>query len=89
MRLRLGSRRPLPQRETLTIAGFAMKERKFDGIFVGRQEGESLLYAGKVDHGFDTATAKDLQARLKPPIRKTQPYTKRIAHKGIGSSRNW
>ena len=21
--------------------------------------------------------------------RKTQPYTKRIAHKGIGSSRNW
>ena len=71
------------QRETLTIAGFAMKERKFDGIFVGRQKGESLLYAGKVDHGFDTATAKDLQARLKPLIRKTQPYSKRIAHKGI------
>ena len=36
-----------------------------------------------MDHGFDTATAKDLQARLKPLIRKTQPYTKRIAHKGI------
>jgi bifunctional non-homologous end joining protein LigD len=76
------------QRETLTIAGFAMKERKFDGIFVGRQKGESLLYARKVDHGFDTATAKDLQARLKPLIRKTQPYSKRIAHKGIGSSRS-
>jgi len=29
------------QRETLTIAGFAMKDRKFDGIFVGRQKGES------------------------------------------------
>jgi len=36
-----------------------------------------------VDHGFDTATANDLQARLKPLIRKTQLYTKRIAHKGI------
>jgi bifunctional non-homologous end joining protein LigD len=71
------------QRDTLTIAGFAMKERKFDGIFVGRQKGESLLYAGKVDHGFDTATVKDLQARLKPLIRKTQPFSKRIAHKGI------
>jgi len=71
------------QRETLTIAGFAIKDRKFDGIFVGRQKGGSLLYAGKVDHGFDAATAKDLQVRLKPLIRKTQPYTKRIAHKGI------
>lgn len=29
------------------------------------------------------ATAKDLQVRLTPLIRKTQPYTKRIAHKGI------
>jgi bifunctional non-homologous end joining protein LigD len=36
-----------------------------------------------VDHGFDTASAKDLQARLKPLIRKTQPYAKKIAHRGI------
>ncbi len=49
----------------------------------GSKKAGSLLYAGKVDHGFDTATAKDLQARLKLMIRKTQPYTKRIAHKGI------
>ncbi|MBR1238367.1 non-homologous end-joining DNA ligase [Bradyrhizobium sp. AUGA SZCCT0182] len=71
------------QRETLPIAGFALKGNKFDGIFVGRQKGDNLVYAGKVDHGFDLATAKDLQARLMPLIRKTQPYTKRIAHKGI------
>jgi ATP-dependent DNA ligase len=32
-----------------------------------------FVYAGKVDHGFDTTSAKDLQARLKPLIRKTQP----------------
>ena len=28
-------------------------------------------------------SAADLQKRLKPPRRKTQPYAKRIAHKGI------
>src|ERR1700761_1096194 len=41
-----------------------------------------LNYAGKVDHGFDNDIAKDLQARLKPLVRKTQPYSKRIAHRG-------
>jgi bifunctional non-homologous end joining protein LigD len=30
-----------------------------------------------------TRTAQELQARLKPLIRKTQPYSKRIAHRGI------
>jgi bifunctional non-homologous end joining protein LigD len=71
------------QRETLTIAGYALDGKKFYGIYLGRQKGEELLYAGKVDHGFDGASAKDLQARLKPLIRKTQPYTKKIAHRGI------
>ena len=28
-------------------------------------------------------SAKDLQARLKPLIGKTQPYSKKIAHRGI------
>jgi bifunctional non-homologous end joining protein LigD len=70
-------------RETLPIAGFALKENKFDGIYIGRLKGKDLVYAGKVDHGFDTASAKDLQARLKPLIRKTQPYAKKIAHKAV------
>ena len=71
------------QRETLPIAGFAIKGNQFDGIYVGRQKGNSLVYAGKVDHGFDKASAKNLQARLKPLIRNTQPYAKKIAHRGI------
>ncbi len=70
------------QRETLAIAGFAMKENKFDGLYLGRRSGEGLVYAGKVDHGFDGVSAKDLEARLKPLVRKTQP-AKRIAHRGI------
>lgn len=71
------------QRETLTIAGFALDEGKWDGIYLGRRKGADLVYAGKVDHGFDKVTAADLQKRLKLLIRKTQPYSKRIAHKGI------
>jgi bifunctional non-homologous end joining protein LigD len=71
------------QRETLPIAGFALKENKFDGIYIGRLKGNSLVYAGKVDHGFDNTSAAELQARLKPLIRKTQPYAKKVAHRAV------
>src|SRR3954452_11235642 len=71
------------QRETLPIAGFALDGNKWDGIYVGRRKGTDLVYAGKVDHGFDKASAAELRKRLTPLIRKTQPYNKRIAHKGI------
>jgi bifunctional non-homologous end joining protein LigD len=45
------------QRETLAIAGFALKQNKFDGIYIGRRKGDNLVYAGKVDYGFDRASA--------------------------------
>jgi bifunctional non-homologous end joining protein LigD len=70
------------QRETLPIAGFAMKENQFDGLYIGRIKGNHLIYAGKIDRGFDKVSTKDLQARLKPLIRRTQPYAKKIAHQG-------
>jgi bifunctional non-homologous end joining protein LigD len=35
------------QRETLSIAGFAMKGNQFDGLYVGRRKGDELIYAGK------------------------------------------
>jgi bifunctional non-homologous end joining protein LigD len=71
------------QRETLQIAGFALDGNKWDGIYVGREKAGQLVYAGKVDHGFTSESEKDLRARLKPLIRKTQPYAKKIAHRGI------
>jgi bifunctional non-homologous end joining protein LigD len=71
------------QRERLAIAGFALDGKKWDGVYLGRRKGKALVYAGKVDHGFDAASAKDLQVRLKPRIRETQPYAKKIAHRGI------
>jgi bifunctional non-homologous end joining protein LigD len=71
------------QRETLPIAGFALDGKNWDGIYIGRRKGKDFIYAGKVDHGFDKNSAVDLRARLTPLIRKTQPYSKRIAHKGV------
>ena len=71
------------QRETLTIAGFALDGDKWDGLYIGRRKGNDLVYAGKVDHGFDKTSAAELRRRLTPLIRKTQPYSKRIAHKGF------
>jgi bifunctional non-homologous end joining protein LigD len=71
------------QRETLTIAGYALDGSKFDGLYLGRRKGDDLVYAGKVVLGFDPADAKDLQLRMKPLIRKTQPYAKKIGHRGI------
>jgi bifunctional non-homologous end joining protein LigD len=71
------------QRETLPIAGFALDGNKWDGIYIGRQKAGQLIYAGKVDNGFTPEIEKDLRARLKPLIRKTQPYAKKIAHRGI------
>jgi bifunctional non-homologous end joining protein LigD len=71
------------QRETLPIAGFALDGSKWDGIYIGREKAGQLIYAGKVDHGFTPESEKDLRARLRPLIRKTQPYAKKITHRGI------
>jgi hypothetical protein len=46
--------------ETLTIAGFALDGKDWEGIYVGRRKGGDLVYAGKVDHGFDKQSAADL-----------------------------
>ena len=71
------------QRETLPIAGFALDGNKWDGLYIGREQAGQLIYAGKVDHGFTPEFEKELRAKLKPLVRRTQPYAKKIAHRGI------
>jgi bifunctional non-homologous end joining protein LigD len=71
------------QRETLMIAGFAMDGNKWDGLHVARRKGKDLIYAGRVDHGLDKLSSAALREKLTPLIRKTQPYAKKIAHRGI------
>lgn len=43
----------------------------------------TLSVLSKVDHGFDKTSAAELRRKLTPLIRRTQPYSKRIAHKGV------
>jgi bifunctional non-homologous end joining protein LigD len=59
------------------------RRQQVDGLYLGRRKGSDLIYAGKVDHGFDKDSAKEIHARLKPLIRKSQPYAKRIGHRGV------
>jgi len=66
-----------------TLLALHLDGKKWDGIYVGRRKGKDLVYAGKVDHDFTPEDAKDLQERLKPLIRKTQPYSKKTAHRRI------
>jgi bifunctional non-homologous end joining protein LigD len=67
-----GSIKPAPA-QSLTIAGFALDGNEGDGIYVGRRKGDDLIYAGKVDHGFDKQSSAELRRRLTVLIRKTQP----------------
>jgi bifunctional non-homologous end joining protein LigD len=65
-------------RETLRIVGYALKQGRFDGIYLGREEDGALNYAGKVENGFSDAVAADVIRRMKPLVQSTQAYTTRI-----------
>lgn len=66
------------QRETLRIAGYALKEGRFDGLYLGRDVAGKLTYAGKVDHGFSRDNVSELLARMKPLVQRTQAYAEKI-----------
>src|ERR1035437_88642 len=71
------------QRETLPIVGYGVKDNRFDGLYLGRKQGKELIYAGKVDHGFSPASAKDVRDRLTPLVQKTQAYSRKIKRRAI------
>jgi bifunctional non-homologous end joining protein LigD len=71
------------QRETLPIVGYGVKDNRFDGLYLGRKQGKELIYAGKVDHGFTPASAKDVRDRLTPLVQKTQAYSRKIKRRAI------
>jgi hypothetical protein len=47
--------------ENPIIAGFALDGNKWDGLYLARRKGADLIYAGKVNHGFDKVSAADLR----------------------------
>jgi bifunctional non-homologous end joining protein LigD len=66
------------QRETLQIVGYGLKGNRFDGLYVGRQTGDDLIYAGKIDLGFTPSNVADVRKRLAPLIQKSQAFSQKI-----------
>jgi bifunctional non-homologous end joining protein LigD len=69
-------------RDTFAVVGWAEKNGKFDGIYLGRNDEGELAYGGKVERGFSEDDKKNLLARLqrltikKPPIAAPRSFPK-------------
>jgi bifunctional non-homologous end joining protein LigD len=65
--------------ETFPIIAFVEKlgarPRKIASLYVGRWEGDRLMYAGKARGGYTETVARELRERLDPLIRKTSPLS--------------
>ena len=70
------------KRDAFPIAAFVeklgAKPRRIASLYVGRREGDKLLYAGKVRSGYTEAVARDLRERLDPFIRKDPPLSEPV-----------
>jgi bifunctional non-homologous end joining protein LigD len=49
------------------------RPRKIASLYVGRREGDRLVYAGKARSGYTQAIARELRERLDPLIAKKSP----------------
>jgi bifunctional non-homologous end joining protein LigD len=70
------------KRDSFPIVAFVeklgAKPRRIASLYVGRREGNRLLYGGKVRSGYTEAVARDLRERLDPFIRKTSPLSEPV-----------
>ena len=70
------------KRDAFPIVAFVeklgAKPRKIAWLYVGRREGDRLLYAGKVRSGYTEAVARDLRERLDPFIRTDSPLSEPV-----------
>ncbi|MBV8854677.1 MAG: DNA ligase D, partial [Sinobacteraceae bacterium] len=65
--------------DTFPIIAFVEKlgasPRRIASLYLGRREGDKLLYAGKAQTGFKHQTLYELRERLDPHIRTTSPLS--------------
>jgi bifunctional non-homologous end joining protein LigD len=71
------------QRETLTIAGFALDGASGTDCTSAGARATSSSTPARSTTAFDKVSAAELRKRLEPLVRKTQAFAKRVAHKGI------
>ena len=65
-------------RETLAIAGYAVKEGRFNGLYLDRRDGDRIMDAGKVEHGFSDHDAREIIKRLDQLKQARQPYDVKV-----------
>ena len=65
--------------DTFPIVAFVEKlgahPRKIASLYVGRREGDRLLYAGKARSGYTETVARELRERFDPLIRRKSPLS--------------
>jgi bifunctional non-homologous end joining protein LigD len=67
---------PCRQRDTFYVVGWAEREgKRFDGLYLGRKEGDELVYAGKLERGFSEEDKRNIVKRLAPLRVRKQPMT--------------
>jgi bifunctional non-homologous end joining protein LigD len=67
--------------EEVVIAGFTAPRggrKHFGALVLGRYEGSELKYAGHTGTGFDDATLKEVEAKLKPLVQNKSPFKEKI-----------
>jgi bifunctional non-homologous end joining protein LigD len=72
------TKRTCRQRETFVLAGVAFQRGKFDGVYLGRPEGGELVYAGKVENGFDDGDEKRVRALAERLKARSQPFRRKV-----------
>jgi ATP-dependent DNA ligase len=55
-----------------------MNGPKFDGLYLGREQGGELVYAGKVEQGFSDADVKSVRERLTPLLQRAQALSRKV-----------
>jgi bifunctional non-homologous end joining protein LigD len=83
------TKRTCRQRETFVVAGIAFNRGKFDGVYLARREDGELIYAGKVENGFDASVENRLRKRVGKLKTNTQPLTRKSkSRRPPGSNRS-
>jgi ATP-dependent DNA ligase len=65
------------QRETLQIVGFSLKDNRFDGLYVGRQDGDQLIYAAKSITALRPARSPTFVSASRHWCRRPKPTVRR------------
>jgi bifunctional non-homologous end joining protein LigD len=60
-------------RDTFAVVGWAEKNKKFDGLYLGRKQDGELSYAGKLERGISSADQRALLDRLRPLRVRARP----------------